>query len=179
MTFDHEMNANWYPWGYHGSEGITPAEWIAAWDHVTTVINAIAGRYVTWVWAPNIDLGATSFSQYWPGENVTWVGLDGYYQNRVSTWANTFAASVRQIESVSGNLPFIVAETGIPITDSNSAAQVDNLIAGAESAHADAVIYFDSIHWILTSNAAAELVRALASASAHGRPRGSRNRVRP
>jgi len=41
-TFAHEMNGDWDPWGYGGSEHTTPAQWIAAWDHVVTVINAQA-----------------------------------------------------------------------------------------------------------------------------------------
>ena len=63
------------------------------------------------------------------------VGLDGYFQNTGSTWANTFSASVADVESASGaQFPFIVAETGVPSTDPNNVAQIDNLVSGAQSA---------------------------------------------
>ena len=161
LTWDHEMNGGWYPWG---DTEITPAQWIAAWQHVTTLISSIAPN-VTWVWAPNIEQGAASVSRYWPGTgypnpHVDVVGLDGYFQNTGSTWANTFSKSVTDVEWASGGkYPFIVAETGVPSTDSNNVSQIDNLISGARSAGAAALMYFDShTEWSFTSAEQAELI---------------------
>ena len=162
LTFDHEMNGSWYPWG---DTEITPAQWIAAWQHVTTLINSIASN-VTWAWVPNIEQGAASVSSYWPGigysdPHVDVVGLDGYFQNTGSTWANTFSASVADVESASGaQFPFIVAETGVPSTDPNNVAQIDNLVSGAQSAGATALMYFDcGTKWSLTTADQAELIQ--------------------
>ncbi len=100
ITFDHEMNGSWYNWGYGGSEGVTPTQWIAAWDHVTSLIGSIASN-ATFVWAPNIEAGAVSFAQYWPGSaNVGAVGLDGYYGNTWANWSNSFAKSVADLQAL-------------------------------------------------------------------------------
>ena len=50
LTFAHEMNGTWYPWG---AQAITPAQWIAAWTHVVTTVKAAAGGLASFVWAPN------------------------------------------------------------------------------------------------------------------------------
>jgi hypothetical protein len=161
LTFDHEMNGAWYPWG---DTEITPAQWIAAWQHVTALISSIAPN-VTWVWAPNIEQGAASVSQYWPGigypnPHVNMVGVDGYFQNAGSNWANTFSRSVTDIEAASGgSYPLVVAETGVPSADPDNVSQIDNLVSGAQSAGATAVMYFDcGSKWSLTSSEQSEFV---------------------
>ncbi|MGI9005517.1 MAG: glycoside hydrolase family 26 protein [Streptosporangiaceae bacterium] len=161
LTFDHEMNGSWYPWG---NTQVTPAQWIAAWQHVTTLISAIAPN-VSWVWAPNIEQGAAPVASYWPGTgypsaNVSIVGLDGYLQNSRATWKNTFSQSFADVEAVSGGqLPFMLAETGVPAADSNAQAQIDGLVAGARAAGAQAVFYFDcGSRWSLTDAGQAEFI---------------------
>jgi hypothetical protein len=161
LTFDHEMNGAWYPWG---DTTITPAQWIAAWQHVTSIISSIAPN-AAWVWAPNIEQGAAPVGSYWPGNgyvdpHVDAVGLDGYFQNSGSTWANTFSQSVRDVMTASGAVyPFVVAETGVPSTDSNGVSQIDNLVAGARSVGAAALMYVDSgAKWSLTPTEQSELV---------------------
>jgi len=153
LTFDHEMNGNWYPWG---DTEITPTQWIEAWQHVTSVISAIAPNAI-WVWAPNIEQGAASVAPYWPGNgypnpHVNVVGLDGYLADSYATWANTFSQSVADVMAASGGAyPFIVAETGVASTDPDGVAQIDSLVAGARSAGAVAVMYFDcAAEWTLS-----------------------------
>jgi beta-mannanase len=161
LTFDHEMNGAWYPWG---DTTITPTQWIAAWQHVTSVISSIALN-ATWVWVPNIEQGAASVASYWPGHgyvnpHVNVVGLDGYFQNSGSTWANTFSQSVTDVMAASGRIfPFIVAETGVPSSDSNGVSQIDNLVVGARSVGAAALMYFDSgTKWAFTPAGQSEFV---------------------
>jgi hypothetical protein len=161
LTFDHEMNGDWYPWG---DTEITPAQWIAAWQHVTSVISAIAPN-AEWVWAPNIEQGAAPVAGYWPGNgysdpNVNVVGLDGYLRNSSSTWANTFSKSLADVTSASGGgYPFMVTETAVASADSNAVSQIDNLVAGARSAGAAALMYFDSgTQWAFTSAGQSEFV---------------------
>ena len=161
LTFDHEMNGSWYAWG---DTEITPTQWIEAWQHVTSLISSIAPNAI-WVWAPNIEQGAAPVASYWPGRgypnpHVNIVGLDGYLQNSGSTWANTFSQSIKDVMAVSGGkYPFIVAETGVPSTDSNSVSQINNLVAGARSAGAAALMYFDSgSKWAFTPAEQSEFV---------------------
>jgi hypothetical protein len=162
LTFDHEMNGSWYPWG---DTEITPAQWIEAWQHVTSLISSIAPNAI-WVWAPNVEQGIAPVASYWPGNgysdpHVGIVGLDGYFQNSASTWANTFSQSVTDVMTVSGgSYPFIIAETGVPSTDPNNVAQINNLVAGARSAGAKALMYFDyGTEWVFTAAEKAELVK--------------------
>jgi hypothetical protein len=163
MTFDHEMNGSWYPWDATDggiSTGVTPALWIAAWDHVTSLISAIAPN-VEWVWAPNIEQGGSAVSAFWPGSDgqVSYVGLDGYYANTGTRWAGRFQHSYLDVESVSGgSYPFMVAETGIPSADSNAVSQIDDLVSGAQSAGAVAVMYFDKGAYAMTADMESELV---------------------
>jgi Glycosyl hydrolase family 26 len=163
MTFDHEMNGSWYPWDATDggvSTGVTPALWIAAWDHVTSLISAIAPN-VEWVWAPNIEQGGSAVSAFWPGDdgNVSYVGLDGYYASTSTVWARRFQPSYLDVESVSGgNYPFMVTETGIPAADSNAVSQVDDLISGAQSDGAVAVMYFDKGGYAMSTAMESEFV---------------------
>lgn len=147
LTFAHEMNGNWYPWGY---QSYTAAQWIAAWDHVTSIINA---PNVTWVWSPNIN---TTYyhplSSYWPGaSNVGMCAIDGYLSSGTSTWTNTLAASVSALKLTCGSKPWILAETGVNNTDSNAVSQIDDLVGNARSSGAGAIYYFDKYNWLLTS----------------------------
>ena len=63
------------------------------------------------------------------------------------------------MESVSGgSYPFMVAETGIPSADSNAVSQIDDLVSGAQSAGAVAVMYFDKGAYAMTAAMESELV---------------------
>jgi hypothetical protein len=160
LTFDHEMNGSWYPWG---DTEITPAQWIRAWQHVTSLISSIAPNAV-WVWAPNIEQGAAPVASYWPGNghpdpHVDVVGLDGYLWTSSSSWANTFSQSVADVMAVSGGgYPFIVAEAGVASADRDAVSQIDSLFAGARSSGAAALMYFDANGWALTPAGQPEFV---------------------
>ena len=55
--------------------------------------------------------------------------------------------------------PFVVAETGVPSSDSNGVSQIDNLVAGARSVGASALMYFDSgTKWAFTPAEQSEFV---------------------
>jgi mannan endo-1,4-beta-mannosidase len=149
VTFAHEMNGGWYPWGYGGSEQTTPAQWIAAWDHVVTVINAQASGLVTWIWAPNVEIGATSVAQYWPGAGyVGEVGLDGYLASDDDTYQSEFGQTVTDVRAITG-LPIWITETGVNQDDSTG----DRLVALAtdvKQAGLTGILYFDEGSAVLT-----------------------------
>ena len=164
LTFDHEPNGSWYPWDWYSgntqfmSQAQQESEWIQAWNHVTGVIdqNATAKSLITWVWAPNIEQGGSAVANYWSSggytvANVGMAGLDGYYANTGTTWSNRFASSYTDVENASGDLPFMVSETGIPPGDSNATSQEEDLISGAERVGARVVFYFDAGSYVMTS----------------------------
>ena len=80
LGFGHEMNGDWYSWGYRHTQ---PSTFVAAWRHIVTLFRGLGVRNVTWMWTVNIMHAGRSISRpalWWPGRKyVTWVGLDGYY----------------------------------------------------------------------------------------------------
>jgi mannan endo-1,4-beta-mannosidase len=149
-TFAHEMNGNWYPWGDGGSEHTTPAQWIAAWDHVVTVINAQAPGLVTWVWAPNVEQVAAPIAQYWPGaQYVGVVGLDGYFANDSDTYQSVFGQTVADVRALT-SLPIWISETGVN-QDATTATRVAALAAAAEASGLTGMLYFDKGSTTLTT----------------------------
>lgn len=103
IRFAHEMNGNWYKWGalyelYHPGMGgcKSPAEYIAAWQHVVDLERSIAGASnIRWFWCTNAtdshDPSSPTISfpmeAYYPGKNAAGkryadiVGCDGYNNN--------------------------------------------------------------------------------------------------
>ena len=51
LGFGHEMNGNWYSWGYRHT---SPAVFVAAWRHIVTLFRDRGARNVTWLWTVNI-----------------------------------------------------------------------------------------------------------------------------
>jgi hypothetical protein len=166
LTFDHEMNGGtskncgWYPWNAcynNASTGVTPLQWIQAWNQVTTAVNSTAGGLACWVWAPNIEVGGSAVSSYWSNsgvtaKNVCKVGVDGYYASSNSTWANTIGPSYKDIESVTARKhPFILAETGVANTNSNALSQIDSLVSNARAAGRLPIMYFDKYQWTMST----------------------------
>ena len=79
LSFGHEMNGNWYSWGYgHTSSAV----FVAAWRHIVTVFRAVGANNVTWLWTVNVmsdtrggDL--PSPTSWWPGSSyVTWCRIE-------------------------------------------------------------------------------------------------------
>ena len=93
ITFAHEMNGNWYPWGLGGQDkgnsravgrGLGPRR------------HRHGGRgagLIDWVWAPNDENGAGPVARYWPGDKyVDTVGIDGYLRSDSATYQSVFRA---------------------------------------------------------------------------------------
>ena len=51
LSFGHEMNGHWYPWGYTHT---SPTTFVAAWRHIVTLFRQMDVRNVTWLWTVNI-----------------------------------------------------------------------------------------------------------------------------
>lgn len=138
LTWDHEMNGTWYSWG---AENYTPAEWVAAWDHVYTVIKAIAPNAVM-VWAPNTEYGAHAVGPYWPGAAwVDQVGLDCYLSSAGQTFASQCGSTVAAIRSLTSD-PLMLAETGIE-ADGHRPSQIEPLVQAVRAAGLTGLVWFD------------------------------------
>ena len=101
IGFGHEMNANWYSWGYGHT---SPSTFVAAWRHIVTLFRAQGADNVTWVWTLQADEPCTGpiadqpctgpIASWWPGaQYVSWVGVDGYYRRPTDTFASIFGSS--------------------------------------------------------------------------------------
>lgn len=106
----HEMNGAWYPWG-NGVNGNTPAQYVAAWQHVVTLFRGEGATNVRFVWCASSSIRAAA-APYFPGDAwSSWIALDGY--NKATTWktfTQVVATRYADITSVS-DLPVMIAET--------------------------------------------------------------------
>ena len=50
ISFGHEFNGNWYPWG---TTGTTATDFVAAWQHIHKLFAAAGATNVIWIWDPN------------------------------------------------------------------------------------------------------------------------------
>jgi mannan endo-1,4-beta-mannosidase len=140
LSFGHEMNGNWYSWGYTHTPAAT---FVAAWRHIVRVFRAAGAANVTWLWAVNSITGAaSSLSQWWPGAAwVNWTGIDGYYFEPADTFESVFGSTIADIRTFS-SAPLLIAETAVGTT-SDRESQIDALFAGVRSDGLAGVVWFD------------------------------------
>jgi cellulose synthase (UDP-forming) len=140
IAFAHEMNGNWYPWGY----GHQPASaYVAAWRHVVRLFRAAGASNVTWMWTVNaVNAYSPPLRQWWPGKAwVNWVGIDGYYYYSTDTFTSVFGLAVAQIRAFT-NTPIMIAETAVGTT-SDRETQINDLLAGVRADHMLGFVWFD------------------------------------
>ena len=75
MEFRHEMDRPNLLWAMH-----SPADYIAAWDHIRTIFAAAGATNASWVWCPTAYGFTVGRAQaFYPGNNeVDWVCADAY-----------------------------------------------------------------------------------------------------
>jgi mannan endo-1,4-beta-mannosidase len=169
IGFGHEMNANWYPWGYGH---VPPRTFVAAWRHVVTLFRSQGADNVTWLWTIQADEGGTGpIHRWWPGAAyVTWVGIDGYYYHPANTFATVFGATIAQVRALT-NKPVLLSETAVGPT-AGQPAKIGNLFAGMRQYQTLGLVWFDiSQHdgvyhqdWRIESSPAAEAAFRLGAA---------------
>jgi len=129
ISFGHEMNGNWYPWG---TTGTTPAEFVAAWRLIHGLFTGVGATNVIWVWNPNdiFPVPQVQLAPYWPGNAyVNWVGITGYFANDgPQTWATLFTPTMREIRQFTDE-PFLIAETSVQ-TSTADVSCVNSLVRG-------------------------------------------------
>ena len=160
LTFAHEMNGNgWYPWQQSG--GVSPAQWVAAWEHVTATVNAAAGGLATWVWCPNNnDVGPVT--PYWPGggTSVGLAGFDGYLNttNASQTFSSFIAPTVAEIRKLTSG-PVWNAETGVQGT--NREARITAFVNDMRAAGLIGFTQFNEGDYLLDASEASALATAV------------------
>ena len=129
ISFGHEMNGNWYSWGYKHS---SPTAFVAAWRHIFTVFRQQRAGNTTWLWAVNVIVpkqGVPSPARWWPGSRyVTWVGIDGYYIRRSWTFASLFGPTIKAVRKLTLD-PIMISETGAT-SAAGKPAKITDLFAG-------------------------------------------------
>jgi mannan endo-1,4-beta-mannosidase len=143
LSFDHEMNGNWYSWGY---EHTPAAEFIAAWRNIVTVFRQQGATNVTWMWTINImdtlDDHVALPGSWWPGSAyVNWVGIDGYYYSSSVTFAPLFGPTIADVREFTHD-PILIAETGAAYSAGQS-AKISDMFAGVSQFGLLGLVLFD------------------------------------
>ncbi len=145
LSFGHEMNGNWYGWGYGNTP---PATFVAAWRHIVKVFRAIGAKNVTWLWTVNIindtqNGKIPSPDAWWPGSSyVDWVGIDGYYLKPSWKFAPLFGPTIAVVKELTSD-PILIAETGA-VPTAGQAAKIADLFGGIRSYGLLGFVWFDA-----------------------------------
>jgi hypothetical protein len=127
LSFGHEMNGNWYPWGVKQT---TAAQFKAAWRHIHDLFTQAGATNVVWVWNPNVILALpdVQLEPYWPGDSyVDWVGLTAYFGVAgPHTFDGLYGATITEVKQFTTK-PFIIAETAVQ-TSASDLASINSLI---------------------------------------------------
>jgi mannan endo-1,4-beta-mannosidase len=178
ISFGHEMNGNWYPWG---TAQTTAADFVAAWRHIHRLFTRAGARNVIWMWNPNIinPMPQVPLQPYYPGNKyVDWVGITGYFPTTgPNTYATLYGPTVSEIHGFT-HKPFLIAETSVE-TGPDEVACVNQLVRTV-TRHPNVLgfIWFDyqkdGIDWRVESRPIlrAALVRDLGSFQLATLPRG-------
>jgi mannan endo-1,4-beta-mannosidase len=141
IGFGHEMNADWYSWGYRN---VPPSTFVAAWQHIVTLFRNQGADNVTWLWTLEADeAGKTGpVEDWWPGPNyVNWVGIDGYYYRPTDTFASVFGKTIDQVRRFT-NKPVLLSETAVgPVA--GQTLKIPDLFAGMHKYKTLGLVWFD------------------------------------
>jgi mannan endo-1,4-beta-mannosidase len=162
ISFGHEMNGPWYPWGYRHT---SPAAFVAAWRHIFTLFRGAGARNVTWLWTINVINTRTGHilppAPWWPGNSyVTWVGIDGYYFKPSWRFAPLFGPTIKAVRTLT-RAPILIAETGAGPA-AGQPAKIADLFAGIRAYGLLGFVWFDANgiqDWRLDSPAAVAAFR--------------------
>jgi len=163
LSFGHEMNGFWYPWG---NTHVSPREFKAAWRHLYRLFAAAGARNVTWCWDVNhwlpalagkANYGITPARRWWPGARyVNWIGLDAYFETPSDTFHSLFSYSLRALHRIA-HKPVLIAETAAAKGPLQT-RQIRSLFAGLRRTNVLGAVWFDQNGrqtWRLEGNQAA------------------------
>lgn len=163
LSFGHEMNGFWYPWG---NTHVSPRKFIAAWRHLYRLFAAAGARNVTWCWDVNHWIPAlagkanyqiTPARRWWPGGRyVNWIGLDAYYETPSDTFHSLFKYSLSALHRIA-HKPVLIAETAAAAGPLQT-RQIRSLFSGLRRTNVIGAVWFDwngRQTWRLEGNQAA------------------------
>jgi hypothetical protein len=131
LSFGHEMNGNWYPWGVKQTTG---AQFAAAWRHIHDLFGQAGATNVIWIWNPNVILALpdVQLAPYWPGDSyVDWVGLTGYFGvTGPHTFDGLYGSTITEVKQFTSK-PIIIAETAVQTSPSEQAS-INSLIGAVK-----------------------------------------------
>jgi mannan endo-1,4-beta-mannosidase len=170
IGFGHEMNADWYPWGYMH---VAPSTFVAAWRHIVTLFRGQGADNVTWVWTIQADerLHTGPIASWWPGaQYVDWVGIDGYYQQPGDTFASVFGQTINQVRAFTTR-PVLLSETAVG-PEAGQAVKILDLFQGMAAHKTLGLVWFDKAQhgaidhqdWRLEDSVAASIAFSLGAA---------------
>src|SRR6202451_1073816 len=133
ISFGHEFNGNWYPWGITGT---TADDFVTAWRLIHRLFAKADARNVIWIWNPNVIDAEPQLdlASYYPGNAyVSWVGITGYFSTTgPDTFAGLYGPTMQEIRGFT-NKPFIIAETSVE-TGPDEVTAAQNLVSGGRQA---------------------------------------------
>jgi len=129
ISFGHEMNGWWYPWGTTSTTG---PQFVAAWRLIHRLFAAAGASNVIWVWNPNVISAEPQLelSAWYPGDAyVTWVGVTGYFgSSGPDTFDGVYGPTMQEIRTFTRK-PFLIAETSVQ-TGPDAVTAAQNLVDG-------------------------------------------------
>jgi Glycosyl hydrolase family 26 len=161
IGFGHEMNADWYSWGYRH---VQPGAFVAAWRHIVTLFRDQGADNVTWMWTLQADeQGTGPIASWWPGaQYVTWVGIDGYYYRPSDTFFSIFGKTIAEVRALTRQ-PILLSEAAVG-PQAGQTAKIPGLFAGMRDYDTLGLVWFDIAQndgiyhqdWRIEDNAGAE-----------------------
>lgn len=134
ISFGHEMNGFWYPWG---TKSTNARNFVKAWRHVHDLFQNVGATNVIWVWSPNVvnPMPQVALKPYYPGNGyVDWVGVVGYYaRTGAHTFGTLYGPTFDEIHDFSDK-PILIAETGSQ-PGARKPHDIDDLFAGVARHH--------------------------------------------
>ncbi len=134
---------------------------MAAWRHIVRLFCGQGADNVTWLWTIQADQSGTgSIRSWWPGDNyVTWVGIDGYYDNPSDTFTNVFVPTIHNVQDFIGK-PILLSEAAVT-PGARQYANINNLFEGMAKYKTLGLVWSDTEtlsrqDWRLEGNPAAE-----------------------
>jgi hypothetical protein len=144
MSFGHEMNGTWSPWGYKHTP---PGVFVSAWRHIVTEFRAMGATNVIWMWTVNVidqdvPVPIPSPGPWWPGAGyVNWVGIDGYYVDSSTGFASLFGPTITAVRGLTED-PILIAETGAD-PQAGQPAKINDLFDGVRTYGLLGLLWFD------------------------------------
>ena len=111
ISFGHEMNGNWYPWGTAATD---PVDYVRAWRRIHDIFLDVGAANVIWVWSPNNinPVPQVSLKPFYPGDSyIDWTGVVGYYTDSgASTFPTLFGPTMTVVRKFTDK-PILIVET--------------------------------------------------------------------